>query len=250
MDHMLVNARIQGDVTLSDEALEACKQYNTVALYGSVQFIDSLPKIQQQLEGQGTTVITSQPDRTNSTYQILGCDAFYDSLKLPQEPDAFLYVGDGIFHPRALVLAQKDQEVFKPIIRYDPMQDKVIDMGIDDCRDIFVAYRTGLVSFMTAKNVGVVVTVKPGQQQFKVSRKLRETYPDKNIYYFAENTLDFTHLEDFPFIDVWINSACPRIGFDDAAHMPVNMINVTDALKARDVLSKESILTQIKPQGK
>ena len=68
-------------------------------------------------------------------------------------------------------------------------------------------------------------------------------YPDKKVYYFAENTLDYTHMEDFNFIQVWVNSACPRVGFDDIVNMPVSMINITDALNAEEILGKDSLLT-------
>lgn len=243
MDFLFVDAKFrEEDIRLNKETLTHCKKFKVLAVYASVQFVHRINTCLKQLDDAGITVISSKPDRTDVKFQILGCDSQYKSLKLPTEPDAFLYIGDGIFHPRALVLAQKDREEFKEVIRYDPMQDKMLIMGVDDCSKIFKKYKGGLLKFLNATNVGVLVTTKPGQQQFKVSRKLREVYPDKNIYYFAENSFDFSHLEGFNFIDVWVNSACTRIGFDDAAHLKEPMINVNDALEAKEVLSKDSLL--------
>jgi diphthamide biosynthesis enzyme Dph1/Dph2-like protein len=247
MDFMLIDAKYEKkEIYLNQETLEYCKKFKVIALYGAVQFISSLDEIISQLEKEGIKVISSQPERTNKKYQVLGCDAFHQNLGLDETPEAYLYVGDGVFHPRALVLAQKDQPSFKIVIRYDPIADKMILMDEEDCKRIFKKYKAGLMKFMTMKNIGVVVTTKPGQQQFRISRKLREKFSDKNIYFFAEDTLDFSHLEDFNFIDVWINSACPRIGFDDAANIPFDMINLTDAFNVEEVLSRESVLNSIK----
>jgi len=243
MDHMLLEAKYAHPFKLDKETLDYCKQFKVLALYASIQFIHSLEPVLKQLEEIGVKVITSTPDRTNAQYQILGCDAFHSTLKLPEEPDAFLYVGDGVFHPRALVLAQKDRNDFKMVIRYDPLQDKMILMDKDDCKKIFQKYKAGLIKFLQAQNIGIIITVKPGQQQFLFSQKLAVKYPDKKVYYFAENTLDYTHMEDFNFISVWVNSSCPRVGFDDIVNMPVSMINITDALNAEEILGKDSMLT-------
>ena len=246
MDFMFVDAKYkEADLKLNKETIKHCKKYKVIAVYASVQFVHRLTTVLKQLEDAGIKVISSKPDRTDVKFQILGCDSQYKSLKLPEEPNAFLYVGDGVFHPRALVLAQKDNEKFKEVIRYDPMADQLILMGLDDCAKILKKYKAGMMKYLNAKNVGVLVTTKPGQQQFKMSRKLPAAYPEKNFYYFAENSFDFSHLEGFNFIELWINSACTRIGFDDAAHLTKPMINLMDALEAEKVLSKESLLTGI-----
>ena len=231
---MLIDAKYLGkEVLLNDETLAHIKKkkYRVVALYAAVQFTQLLDLVIKQLEAMDLEVISSKPLRTNEKYQLLGCVSYKEALRLDREPDAFLYVGDGVFHPRALVLAQREEKSFKEIIRFDPVANKMILMGKDDCEQIFRKYNASLTKFLMAKNVGVIITVKPGQQQFKVSRKLRELFPDKDVYFFAEDTVDYSHLEDFNFVDAWVNSACPRIGFDDAVNLPAGMVNITDAIK-------------------
>jgi 2-(3-amino-3-carboxypropyl)histidine synthase len=233
MDYMLIDAKYNGkEILLSKETRDYIKKnkYKVIALYAAVQFTHLLELIIRQLESADIKVITSKPLRTNEEYQLLGCISYKDALRLEEEPDAFLYIGDGVFHPRALVLAQREEKKFKEIIRYDPIQNKMILMGKEDCERIFKKYQASLTKFLMSKNIGVLITVKPGQQQFKVSKKLRELYPEKNIYFFAEDTLNYSHLEDFNFIQAWVNSACPRIGFDDAANLPLSMINITDVI--------------------
>lgn len=231
---MLIDAKFEGkSIRLNEETLQHIKKnnYKVIALYAAVQFTHLLEPIIKQLENINVKIISSKPARTNEKFQLLGCITYKEALRLEEEPEAFLYVGDGVFHPRALVLAQREEEHFKEILRYDPVADKLILMGKDDCELIFKKYNASLAKFLMAENVGVLITIKPGQQQFRVSKKLKEVFPDKNIYFFAEDTIDYTHLEDFNFIQSWVNSACPRIGFDDAVNLPIGMINITDAIR-------------------
>ena len=231
---MLIDAKYKGkEILLSDEVLKHLKEkkYTVVALYAAVQFVHLLDLVIKQLETMDIRVVSSQPHRTNVKYQLLGCISYKEALQLKEMPDAFLYVGDGVFHPRALVLAQREEKKFREIIRFDPIQNRMILMGKDDCEQIFRKYNASLTKFLMAKKVGVLITIKPGQQQLNVSKKLRELFPGKDVYFFAEDTIDYTHLEDFNFIEAWVNSACPRIGFDDAVNLPVGMVNVTDAIK-------------------
>ena len=111
MDHMFVEAYYNKEVILSNELLEHLKQYKSIALFMSIQFIKQKDKIKEQLSD--IKIIESKPARADAEHQILGCDAYYPNLDLKEEPDAFLYIGDGMFHPQALLLAQKDNETMK-----------------------------------------------------------------------------------------------------------------------------------------
>ncbi|MBN1793277.1 diphthamide synthesis protein [Candidatus Woesearchaeota archaeon] len=233
MDTMLIKAKFTGkSISLSPDMLDYVKSkgHKKIALYASVQFTHLLEPILKQLESIGVDVISSKPCRANEKYQMLGCVSYKAALRLEEDPDAFLYIGDGNFHPRALVLAQKDEESFKEIIRYDPVADKVSIMGLEECEPILKKYKGNLTKVLASKCIGVVISVKPGQEQFKVAKKLKDAYPDKEFYFFATETLDPRNLEDFNFVEAWVNTACPRIGFDDAAEMRVSMCNITDVL--------------------
>jgi 2-(3-amino-3-carboxypropyl)histidine synthase len=87
-----------------------------------------------------------------------------------------------------------------------------------------------LVKFHSSNNIGVVITTKPGQMQLKHSFKLEDKYPDKKFYFFVDDTLSFNQLENFPFIDVWVNTACPRIGLDDVEKFRKGVVNLSDVL--------------------
>lgn len=251
MDVLFLEAPYSGEVKLSADTLNYLKKkkYHKVALYASVQFCNNLEKVKKQIEKENISIITSKPDRTHVTSQLLGCDNYHSSLNLAekelQEIDAYLYVGDGKFHPLALVYAQKDSKIMKEIICNDPLSRKMTIMNIEDIKAKLRKYRGALLRFFSAKNVGVIITIKPGQEHLRPSFFLEKKFPDKKFFYFIDDTVSFNQLENFPFIDVWVNTACPRIGFDDQEQFRKGVINLNDAMKAEEILSKESIFNKL-----
>ena len=240
-----------GTIELAKETLAYLnkKKYKTVALYASVQFVNSLDTVRKQLADNNITVITSHADRAQVKGQLLGCDNYYYSLNLQRDDakavDGYLYVGDGKFHPLALVYAQKDMHEMKEIVCNDPMQKKMSLMDITDVKKILLKYRASLMKFLAAKNVGVIVTVKPGQEQFSPSLALEKRYANKKFYSFIDNVVSFDQLENFNFIEIWVNTACPRVGFDDQEKFARGVINLNDALMAEDILGRDSVLTRL-----
>jgi 2-(3-amino-3-carboxypropyl)histidine synthase len=101
------------------------------------------------------------------------------------------------------------------------------------------------MKFLTAKTIGVIVTIKPGQEQFRPALTLEKRYANKKFYYFLDNVVSFDQLENFNFIEVWVNTACPRVGFDDQTKFIKGVINLNDALMAEDILGRESVLTRL-----
>jgi diphthamide synthase subunit DPH2 len=52
--------------------------------------------------------------------------------------------------------------------------------------------------------------------------ELEKKYSDKKFYYFICDTLDFSELENFNFIECWLNTMCPRVIED------ISVLNVED----------------------
>ncbi len=232
----MIDAVYQGEVKLDVKTLKYLKRYNVIALYAAVQFSSRLQGVIEQLKREGIKVVSSRAARTKEKYQILGCDVYHGNLRLQEKVDAFLYIGDGRFHPLALMLQQKDSENFKEVIMYDPISKKMNTLSLKDVEKINNKQKASLKLFLMKKNIGIILTTKPGQQQYLYSLKLKEKYPEKEFYYFIDNNIDSNNFENFPFIDVWVNTACPRIGLDDAVYMKKLMINIRDALESEKKL--------------
>ncbi len=245
MEILFLEAPYQGKVELCSETLNYLKKkkYKTVALFASVQFVNNLDTVKKQLEENQIRVIMTTPDRVHVRGQLLGCNNFHGSLNLQAEVDSYLYLGDGRFHPLALVYSQKNNLNLKEVICNDPLAKKITLLTINDVKSILKKYKGALIKFLSSKKVGVIITIKPGQEQFRPSLKLAEKFPDKQFYYFVDNAVSFDQLENFPFIDVWVNTACPRLGFDEQEKFVKGAINLTDALAAEEILSRESVLS-------
>ncbi len=245
MEILFIDAKYKKkDFYLSNETIKYLKKFKIIAIYSSIQFVEGVEKIIKDLNNNGIEVTSSIPDRASVKYQILGCDCFKQNLKLEKNPEAFLYIGDGLFHPKALSLAQKDELKFKEVISYDPTRKQMIILKEEEHKKIFKKYRGSLMKFIASDNIGILITTKPGQQQFNLAKKLKEKYPKKKFYFFADNDLKFDQLENFNFIECWVNTACPRIGFDDSINLNLPLLNITDALKCEEILGKESLLTK------
>ena len=225
MQIMFLDAPYAGKVELNEETINYLKNYKKVALYASVQFINNLEKIKQQLNENDIQIITSKPKRAHVEGQLLGCDCSADSLNLTEEVDCFLYIGDGKFHPLALVHAQDNE-----VVCFDPIGEKMTVLSQDIIEKINKRRRGALAKFYSSDNIGVIISVKPGQEQLKPSLILKNKYPNKKFYYFIDNNVSFSQLENFNFIDVWVNTACPRIGLDDQEMFREGVVNLKDVL--------------------
>ena len=70
-----------------------------------------------------------------------------------------------------------------------------------------------MAKLVISKNVGLLITTKPGQNEFKRVENLRERLENKgkSVFVFIADEINLTQSENFNFIDVWIDTACPRI---------------------------------------
>lgn len=221
MKVMFLEAPFTGKVSLCNETINYLKKYQKIGLFSSVQFVDNLDRVKEQLKELGIEIVMTKLARTSREGQLLGCNVYDDLPKV----DAFLYIGDGKFHPLALVYCQE-----KDVICDNPIEGKMIVLERSHIERKLKRRKGSLLKFKTSKKIGVIVTLKPGQEQLKKSFSLEEKYPDKEFYYFIDNNISFDQLENFPFVDVWVNSACPRIGLDDQEMFRKGVVNLMDVL--------------------
>lgn len=245
MKILTVDASYNKEVKLSNELFSYLKNnsYKKIALFASVQFVNHLDSVREQLSKFDNKIelITTKSSRTHKEGQLLGCDLYENNLKLNnEEVDCFLYIGDGLFHPKALLFAQKEKtkEEFKEILLFDPIASKLTLLKYEDNKRVMKRLKGNLMKLLTSDTIGFIATIKPGQSFLYLEKKLKDKYPKKKIYVFLTDNITENTLEPYTFIDVWVNSACPRLGFDDAEHMNVNMINIVDALRADEIVSK------------
>lgn len=200
-----------------------------LAVFSAVQFRPNLEEVQELLKKEGFTSETSKPLRTSIEGQMLGCDSYSDSLKIDlSEIDGFVYIGDGYFHPNALLLAQEYQEEIKPVILMNVVQQIVEVIGEDHIKSYIKKKKGNMLKFYHSTEIGVFITTKWGQEYKDAALKLRELYPDKNFYFFVGDNFSDNEMENFPYVECWVNTACPRIGQDDILRFNKPLINIKD----------------------
>ncbi|MBW2964357.1 diphthamide synthesis protein [Candidatus Woesearchaeota archaeon] len=141
--------------------------------------------------------------------QVLGCDAGA-ALKHIDDVDGFLYVGTGEFHPIGVAL-----RTGKPVWTLHPESMNVKRVEDAEIDRINKKRKGMLAKFHTSKTIGVIITTKPGQSTVQGGlekvREIEQKHPDKRFYHFMCDTLDFSELENFPFVECWLNTMCPRV---------------------------------------
>ncbi len=183
-----------------------------VAVVTTIQHKPRLVEVKAFLESKGKTVTIYG--------HILGCSV----PRMPQK--TILYIGMGEFHPKGIAL--KGQEV----VCANPLTMEVFRLAPKDMEQVFRRRKAAYVKFLHAETVGVILTVKTGQKTVQESVKnilgIQKKYPEKQFYFFACDTLNFPDLENFPFVEVWVNTMCPRIGQDDTVRWEKPLLNIED----------------------
>ncbi len=231
---VLIDAKWEGEIKPTKEFKEFLKKNNakSIALLASIQFT-SLTDFIKEIEKLGIKINTTKAKRTNEPLQILGCDCYEDSFLQPiiRESDLVVYVGDGLFHPKALLLSQSKLKKIKPVIIFNPLSKKtsILDKSAIDKQ--IKKYKRNLKIFLNSEKIGILVTIKPGQQYFSLAKKLKEHLENqsKKCYIFIDDTINLNNLENYPFIKAWVNTACPRIGTDDIVNFKQPIINLKEA---------------------
>jgi len=215
-------AKYAEKVVLPDELIAMLPK--KLLFFTTIQFFDHVDSIKKQLENAGKQVFMKESQnyyydgKKTRPGHLLGCN-----LETFQDFDAFLYVGDGLFHPQILMVKNN-----LPVFGFDPISGKhkkLDNSAIEKAKK----KRQGAISkFLMSKEIGVILSTKPGQNLYKKALGLKQKYSDKNFYFVAFNDIDFARLENFPFVECWVNTACYRIGIDELEKVNKPLVNIDD----------------------
>ena len=221
MKIMMVEGRYKGEINLSN--LDTDILPKRIGLATTVQFLDYVDGIKLFLQSKGKEIFV---DKMRQRYegQLLGCDQGA-AVKIKDNVDAFLYIGTGVFHPLGISL-NVDKEVFC----YDPLHAVMSKIDRKQVERYNAKRKGAYLKFLQAKEIGFLVSLKPGQNNFKKAIEWKNRLKDKNCYIFAFDTLDFNQIENFPFVECWVNTACNRI-LDDYEKFPKPLVDLSDIEK-------------------
>jgi len=222
MKIMMVEGRYTGEIDLSN--LDAKQLPRKIGLATTVQFLNHVDEIKKFLQDSGKEIYI---DKMRQKYegQLLGCDQG-GAEKIKDRVDAFLYVGTGVFHPLGIAI-----NIDKDVFCYDPIHATMSKVDSEQVKKYNAKRKGAYMKFLQATEIGILVSLKPGQNNFKKAVELKKQLKGKNCYIFAFDTLDFWQIENFPFIQCWVNTACNRI-LDDYEKFPKPLVDLSDIEKA------------------
>ena len=128
MKTIFLEARYSKEITLPKKELEKIPEnIKKIALFTTVQFLDSINGIKKQLQEKNKNVFLIKARHSKHKAQILGCGV----EKIKTNVDAFLYIGDGLFHPKTLLLKNR-----KPVFSFNPFTKKLSEVSASEVEKI------------------------------------------------------------------------------------------------------------------
>ena len=216
MKAIFLQTRYTGNVDL--DKIELDKLPKKLGLVTTTQFLGKIDEIKKHLEENGKYVLIDEGKQRNQG-QLLGCDVGA-ATKIQDKIDAFLYVGSGEFHPLGVALNTK-----KEVFTFNPATSAFSKLNENEIEKYKRSKKANYVKFLHADNIGIMVTIKPGQYSYNKAKEIKKKLEEKGkkCFIFVFDTLDAMDMQNFPFIDCWINTACPRIADDKDKRNVIDM---------------------------
>jgi len=218
------------------KALPILEKWSKIGLATTVQHVQTLDIVREILLHEGKTVVVGDAGYLNYPGQVVGCD--YSNVKsIAKNVDAFLFIGGGRFHALGVALSTA-----KPTVAADPYEKRTF--SVDEEAEKVIKQRWACIQeAKKAKSFAVLVGLKTGQKRLEealsIKRKLEEK--GKTAYLFGAKEIIPEALAEFPTVDAYVNTACPRISLDDASRFQKPVLMVNEALVVVGELSWEDL---------
>ncbi len=195
-----------------------------VGLLATVQYVDLIPEAKMILERAGIEVMVGNGDnRIFYPGQVLGCNCSV-AEEIESDVDAFLFLGEGDFHPLAAALGVK-----KPTIILNPITGEM--RTVDDVRDRILRKRFAAIqTASSAESFLIIVCDKIGQDRSSEAVRISQLIRDQGKVAYTYVTDEISPDRLLPFrVDAYINTACPRIALDDSVRYGKPMLTIPEA---------------------
>jgi len=196
MKQIFIPAKIKSKVNKS-KILEISKKLpKNLAIAYSIQYQEIANEIKQ---------ILSEKHKITQFIQVLGCS----KSKFPKDVKAILLISSGRFH--AISLAKESN---LPV--YTLESNKLNKISKQEIESLNKKQKASYIKFLNADKIGILISTKPGQENLKKAIILKSKLKNKKSYLFISNEINTKEFENFPDIQSWINTACPRLDFDSS----------------------------------
>lgn len=135
--------------------------------------------------------------------QVLGCS------KLETKAEAILLIGEARFHALNLALNSG-----KPVFIFDNYSLREINRR--EIEKMQQEDRAKYTKFLASDNIGILMSMKKGQNHPDLAKTLKKKIETqgKKAFVFVSDNISISELENFPGIEIWVNTACPGLALD------------------------------------
>jgi len=219
------------------QAIPLLKKWSRIGLATTVQHIQTIDQTRETLVRAGKTVVVGDAGQINYAGQVTGCN--YANVKsVASEVDAFLFVGGGRFHALGVALATS-----KPTVIADPYENKSYSIAADAQKTLKQRW-SSIEEATRAKVFGILVGLKPGQTHLETALRLKEAIEKtgKTAFLLAIGEATPEALLEFPTIEAYVNTACPRISLEAPSKFSKPVLTVNEFLVVSGENSWENLL--------
>lgn len=208
------------DLSFIIEEIKKLKK-EKINLVTTTNFLENISLIKKELNASGIKILETKETSRVKKHMVLGCD----SSTIIDKEKPIVFVGDGEFHPNNIGFVFKDSEIYaiNPIQR---ISKKLV------LNDVFIKQRYALITKAKLSNsFGIFVSTKKGQFRLNLAKKLKKKIESlgKKAYIFVCDYINEEHVEGVS-IDCYVNTACPRISYDDHINFKKPIISAQEVL--------------------
>ena len=220
------------------DSLSYLKPWCKIGLVTVVQHVHELDETRKLLNEAGKTVMIGDAGRLNYPGQVIGCD-YSNAEAISKDVEAFLFVGGGRFHALGLALA-----TMKPVVIANPYHGKAFLISRDDVARIIKQRWITIEQARDARVFGVIIGLKSGQTAIKSAMKILDYLKKdgREVILLAMREVEPHLLEEFPSIEAFVNTACPRISLDEASIFKRPVLTIPETLVLLGKVEWEDLL--------
>jgi 2-(3-amino-3-carboxypropyl)histidine synthase len=218
------------------KAIPLMKNWRKIGLVTTAQHVHKLDEARKILLDADKAIMVGDTGRLKHAGQVIGCD-YSNAKAVSQEVDAFLFVGGGRFHAIGVALATT-----KPTIVADPYERRAFKIEGRGEKVLKKRWAT-IHEAKKAKNWGILIGLKARQKRLDKALTLKSQLEraGKKIILIALKEITPEALMQFPTIDAFINTACPRLALDNSRKFHKPLLNSNEALVALGKVSWEEL---------
>ena len=233
-----VEARATVTVTeVVEKSLPLLSNYGKIGLATTVQHVQTLDEAREFLVRAGKTVVVGDAGRVHYSGQVMGCD--YSNVRLvANDVEVFLFIGGGRFHALGIALSTS-----KPTIIADPYENRAYSID-EEAQKILKQRWASIEEAKRAKTFGVLIGLKLGQKRLGDALKIKEIVEKngKAAFLLAIREISSEALMEFPSVEAYVNTACPRIFLDISSKFLKPVLTVNEFMVVSGESSWENLL--------